>query len=86
MDGAQTSTEELQDRIERARSNHYRAIAVWPERDKYVYVCGRCVYGDGVHFVWPCPTAAALDGTEAGTWAHPTEVRYVRSVETGAPL
>ena len=56
----------LQTQLAAARRHHWQTSAVHPQTGIRVYVCGCCEYGDGVPFVWPCPTVAALTGVEPG--------------------
>jgi hypothetical protein len=39
---------------------HWQTSAEWGGTDRLV--CGRCCYGDGVPFLWPCPTRRHITG------------------------
>jgi hypothetical protein len=46
--------------LQNVLSDHWQTRDTWggEMRD----VCGRCTYGDGVPFLWPCPTRRAVTG------------------------
>lgn len=51
-------------------SDHWKGRAEWGGEMREV--CGRCRYGDGVSYLWPCPTRRALTGElapQTGDWS-----------------
>jgi hypothetical protein len=54
---------DIQCAVAAALTDHWQTRDMWggEMRD----ACGRCTYGDGVPFLWPCPTRQALTGEPA---------------------
>ena len=55
--------DDVDTRISRALSHHWATEITWGGEPRQA--CGHCAYGDGVHYLWPCPTVQALTGADA---------------------
>jgi hypothetical protein len=54
-------------------TEHWQTVAVWGGEERAV--CGRCKYGDGVPYLWPCFTRRFVTGEPEPPYGTPEAQR-----------